>query len=70
MCFIAIEEIPVRMMKGCIYCPRCEKAIPKDQIEERSRQLAAMTGNDSLSKGRCPVCGTSMIDVDRVKRKE
>jgi len=56
-------------MKDCVYCPKCEKSIPKDQLEERARQLLAMTGNDSLSKGKCPVCGMRMIDVDAAKKK-
>ena len=65
-----MDAIPSQMMKGCVYCPRCDKSIPKDQLEERARQLLAMTGDDSLSMGRCPVCGTGMIDMDRVSRKE
>jgi ssDNA-binding Zn-finger/Zn-ribbon topoisomerase 1 len=57
------------MMKGCIYCPRCDKSIPKEEIEERSRQLLALSGSDSLRKGVCPVCGTRMIDTDKVHKK-
>ncbi len=56
-------------MKGCVYCPKCDKSIPKDEVEERSKQLKAMTGRDTLSKGICPVCGTRMIDMDKTKRK-
>jgi len=55
--------------EGCVYCPRCDKSIPKEEIKERAKILAGI-GNDSLSKGRCPVCGTSMIDMDKVKSKE
>lgn len=58
------------MMKGCIYCPRCDKSIPKEELEERSRQLLALTGDDSLSMGVCPVCGTGMIDTDKVRGKD
>jgi len=57
-------------MKGCVYCPKCNKSIPKDELEERARQLINMVGNDSLLKGRCPVCGTGMIDMDKVSRDE
>ena len=52
--------------KGCVYCPRCDRSIPKEEIEERAKMLASMTGNNSLVKGRCPVCGTGMIDMDKV----
>lgn len=58
------------MLKGCIYCPRCEKSIPKDELEERSRQLMAMVGNDSLERGVCPVCGTRMLDIDKVEKRK
>jgi len=58
------------MMKGCVYCPRCDKSIPKEELEERSRQLIALVGNDSLSRGKCPVCGTGMIDTDKISQKE
>jgi ssDNA-binding Zn-finger/Zn-ribbon topoisomerase 1 len=57
------------MMKGCVYCPRCDKSIPKDQLEERSAQLIALSGSDSLKRGICPVCGTRMIDTDKVHKK-
>jgi ssDNA-binding Zn-finger/Zn-ribbon topoisomerase 1 len=53
------------MMRGCVYCPKCDKSIPKEELEERSRQLKALIGNDSLARGKCPVCGTGMIDVDK-----
>lgn len=57
-------------MKGSIYCPKCNKSVPKEELEERARQLMAMIGIDSLSRGVCPVCGTRMIDLDKVESKK
>jgi len=56
-------------MKGCVYCPKCEKSVPKEELEERAKQLYAMFGDKSLATGRCPVCGTMMIDVDKAEEK-
>jgi uncharacterized protein with PIN domain len=56
-------------MKGCLYCARCDKSIPKEELEERAKRLIEMFGNRSLESGRCPVCGTALIDMDEVERK-
>lgn len=53
-------------MENCIYCPKCDRSIPKDEVAERSRKLIEMFDNRSLEKGKCPVCGTIMIDIDEV----
>ncbi len=58
------------MEKGCIYCPKCDKSVPKEEIEERSQQLMALAGFDSLKQGVCPVCGTRMIDMDKVEKRK
>lgn len=56
-------------MKGCLYCVKCDKTIPKEELEERARRLLEMFGNESLSVGKCPVCGTVLIDMDEVEKK-
>lgn len=56
-------------MKGCLYCARCDKSIPKEDLEERARRLLEMFGSESLSSGKCPVCGTVLIDMDEVEKK-
>jgi predicted nucleic acid-binding Zn ribbon protein len=57
------------MMKGCLYCVRCDKSIPKEELEERAKRLFEMFGDRSLASGRCPVCGTTLIDMDEVEKK-
>ncbi|MDH4123748.1 MAG: hypothetical protein OEV21_06680 [Thermoplasmata archaeon] len=54
-------------MKGCLYCPKCDKSVPKEELEQRAEQVRRMFGSESLKSGICPVCGTAMIDVDQVK---
>ena len=56
-------------MKGCLYCARCDKTIPKEELEERAKRLFEMFGNESLLSGKCPVCGTVLIDMDEVEKK-
>ena len=56
-------------MKGCLYCARCDKTIPKEELEERAKRLFEMFGNESLLSGKCPVCGTVLIDKDEVEKK-
>jgi len=57
-------------MKGCLYCARCDKSIPKEEFESRSKQLLEKFGNESLLSGKCPVCGTTLIDMDKVEKKK
>ena len=46
-----------------MYCPRCDKSIPKDKIEEIRRRLATEFDKDDLDKGQCPVCSTAMVPL-------
>ncbi|HDP97466.1 MAG TPA: hypothetical protein ENN25_07250 [Euryarchaeota archaeon] len=55
-------------MENCIYCPKCDRSIPKDEMEERSKILREVFGNKSLEERKCPVCGTTMIDMDEVSK--
>jgi ssDNA-binding Zn-finger/Zn-ribbon topoisomerase 1 len=50
------------------YCPKCDKTLPKDRVEEADRELRARFGIDKLSSMRCPVCGTEYIDLDKVRK--
>ncbi|MEM2944268.1 MAG: hypothetical protein QW083_01195 [Methanomassiliicoccales archaeon] len=49
------------------YCPRCEKSIKKEKIDEIDRKLKERFDIDSLSKKICPVCGCPLIDLDSKK---
>lgn len=46
-----------------MYCPKCEKNIPKERIEELDKELRRRFNIDSLSRGLCPVCGTPLIEL-------
>jgi ssDNA-binding Zn-finger/Zn-ribbon topoisomerase 1 len=44
-----------------MYCPKCEKNIPDERLEEINKRLQEQFNKDSLSKGLCPVCGTKLL---------
>ncbi|MBN1109535.1 MAG: hypothetical protein JXA45_02115 [Methanomassiliicoccales archaeon] len=48
-----------------LYCPRCNKSIDKAKVEEIDARLMKEFQNDFLRRGRCPVCGTPLIDTDK-----
>jgi len=48
-----------------LHCPRCKKNIDKAKLEEIEARLMNDFHNDSLRRGRCPVCGTPLIDTDK-----
>jgi predicted RNA-binding Zn-ribbon protein involved in translation (DUF1610 family) len=50
------------------YCPRCDRTIPKDKAEEISNELVSRFGDTKLASLRCPVCDTSLIDLDKVRK--
>jgi ssDNA-binding Zn-finger/Zn-ribbon topoisomerase 1 len=51
-----------------MYCPKCDKTIEKERLEEVNRQLKGRFKNDSLEKGKCPVCSTELIDLDNARK--
>lgn len=50
------------------YCPRCDRSIPKDRVEQADRELREKFGVDTLSGLRCPVCDCEYIDLDKVSK--
>jgi hypothetical protein len=54
-------------MVRSMYCPRCEKSIKKERLEELSKELKSKFGSSSLDQGACPVCGTVLLDPERKK---
>lgn len=51
---------------GVYYCPKCDRAIPKERVESADRELRDRFGVDKLSSLRCPVCDCEYIDLDKV----
>ncbi|MDD1764943.1 MAG: hypothetical protein LUO84_00625 [Methanomassiliicoccales archaeon] len=51
-----------------MYCPKCEKTVKRERLEEIRKELKDRFESTSLDEGICPVCGTSLIDVS--KRQE
>ncbi len=49
------------------YCPKCDRTLPKDRVEQADRELRATFGNASLAGLRCPVCGSDYIDLEKVR---
>lgn len=50
------------------YCPKCDRKIAKDRVEEADRELRQRFGVTKLSELRCPVCDCEYIDLDKVKQ--
>jgi hypothetical protein len=50
------------------YCPKCDRTIPKDRIEQADLELRSKYGITKLSSLRCPVCDTEFIDLDRCRQ--
>ena len=48
-----------------VYCPKCEKRISRERLKEVERELRERFGNQSLSLGICPVCGSRLIEMSR-----
>ncbi len=44
-----------------MYCLRCEREIPDDEMDKKNEELKTLYGIDSLEKGECPVCGNQMV---------
>jgi ssDNA-binding Zn-finger/Zn-ribbon topoisomerase 1 len=50
------------------YCPKCDRTIPKDRIEQADLELRSKYGITKLSSLRCPVCDAEFIDLDRCRQ--
>ncbi len=48
-----------------MYCPRCERSIPPEKLEEKKERLQKEFGRDELDRGICPVCGTELVPLRR-----
>lgn len=60
------ERTSMRM--DVYYCPKCDRTISKERVEQADRELRTKFGIDKLSSLRCPVCDTEYMDLDRVKK--
>jgi len=58
----------IRMSESMYYCPRCEKSIKKEKIDEIDKKLKEMFNLDSLSRRICPVCGCPLIEITSKRR--
>lgn len=52
-------------MPSRMYCPKCERMIKKERIEEIREELKKRFKSESLERGLCPVCGTPLIDKSK-----
>jgi ssDNA-binding Zn-finger/Zn-ribbon topoisomerase 1 len=58
-------KISGKAIAGPMYCPKCNKTIKDERLEEVNKQLVDQFNKDSLSKGMCPVCGTRLLKTDK-----
>jgi uncharacterized protein with PIN domain len=50
-----------------MYCPRCDRTIKDEKLEKLNAELKQKFDQDSLEHGKCPVCGTPLIDLSKKK---
>lgn len=48
-----------------MYCPKCNKTIPDERLEDIGKKLAEQYKSDAIAKGNCPVCGTPLLSPKR-----
>ena len=48
------------------YCPKCDRTIPKERLEESDSELRARFDKGCMRSMKCPVCDTEFIDLDHV----
>ena len=58
-------KISGKAIATTMYCPKCNKTIKDERLEEVNKQLVEQFNRDSLSKGKCPVCGTGLLKSDK-----
>ena len=49
------------------YCPKCDRTIPKERLEEIDADLKERFGKGCIESMKCPVCDTEFIDMDQVQ---
>ena len=52
---------------GVYYCPKCDRSVPKERLEEIDLELVEKFGKSCLRTMRCPVCETEFIDLEKVR---
>ena len=50
------------------YCPRCDRTLSKDRVEQADQELREKFGVGMLAELRCPVCNSEYIDLDKVAK--
>ena len=54
------------MQKSVYYCPKCDRTVSRERLEEIEADLVEKYGRSCLATMRCPVCDTDFIDLGSV----
>lgn len=54
------------MRNTVYYCPKCDRAVSRERLEQIDPELAERFGKSCLYSMKCPVCDTDFIDLDKV----
>lgn len=54
------------MQKSVYYCPKCDRTISRERLEQVDADLSERFGKSCLATMRCPVCDTDFIDLGDV----
>ncbi len=55
------------MQKSVYYCPKCDRTVSRERLEEIEADLVGRFGRSCLATMRCPVCDTDFIDLGSVQ---
>jgi len=48
-----------------MYCPKCEKTVKKERLEDVKKELKKRFDSNSLQRNICPVCGTQLVELSK-----
>jgi hypothetical protein len=54
------------MQKSVYYCPKCDRTVSRERLEQIDADLVERFGKSCLSTMKCPVCDTDFIDLGSV----
>jgi ssDNA-binding Zn-finger/Zn-ribbon topoisomerase 1 len=48
-----------------MYCPRCDRTIKEERLEELDNELKKKFNKDSIERGKCPVCDAPLLRLKK-----
>jgi hypothetical protein len=55
------------MQKSVYYCPKCDRTVSRERLEQIEADMVERFGKSCLATMKCPVCDTDFIDLGDVQ---